>query len=228
MMFGSGSTTYFAWVWLLAAAAVVGFVAGLLLLVLGRSTTDEPGTILAGRLARGEIDQEEYARSRATLGPTPARRGSAFRAGAALALVSLLAMVVLAALTMAGAWPRPGPASAGPGSPGFVAGTASAPRVVRIVAGPDLRFYPDVVSVVAGETVTFEVSTMGMTTHEFMVGPEADVAADTEGTPEIADIGMMQTRSLTYTFAGSGPFTFACHATGHYEAGMKGTIAIAR
>ena len=68
---------------------------------------------------------------------------------------------------------------------------------------------------------------MGMTAHEFMVGPAADVAADTEGTPEVADVGMMQTRSLTYTFAGSGPFSFACHAPGHYEAGMKGTVEIA-
>ena len=44
--------------------------------------------------------------------------------------------------------------------------------------------------------------------------------------PEVADIGMMQTASLTYTFSGSGPFAFACHAPGHYEAGMRGMIAI--
>jgi plastocyanin len=46
------------------------------------------------------------------------------------------------------------------------------------------------------------------------------------GTPEVADIGMMQTKSVTYTFTGSGPFAFACHAPGHFEAGMRGTIAI--
>ncbi len=127
---------------------------------------------------------------------------------------------------MTGMLPRPGPASAGPGSAGFVAGTAAAPRIVRIAAGPDLRFYPDVVSVAMGETITFEVTTMGLTAHEFMVGPAADVAFDTEGTPEVADIEMMQTKSVTYTFTGSGPFAFACHAPGHFEAGMKGTIAI--
>jgi len=37
---------------------------------------------------------------------------------------------------------------------------------------------------------------------------------------------MMQTKSVTYTFTGSGPFAFACHEPGHFEAGMKGTIAI--
>ena len=113
-----------------------------------------------------------------------------------------------------------------PGSSGFVAGTAAAPRVVRIVASEQLRFIPDVVTVKAGETITFEVTTVGMSVHEFMVGPAADVAADASSTPEIADIGMMQTKSLTYTFAGTGLFSFACHAPGHYEAGMKGSIVI--
>ena len=37
---------------------------------------------------------------------------------------------------------------------------------------------------------------------------------------------MMQTRSLTYTFDGPGPYAFACHAPGHYEAGMAGTIVV--
>lgn len=114
----------------------------------------------------------------------------------------------------------------GPGSPGFVPGTASSPRAVRIVATPQPRFVPDAVVVKQGETIVFEVSSMGPITHEFMVGPAADVAADTPGTPEIADIGMMETGSLTYTFDGPGPYAFACHAAGHFEAGMAGTIAV--
>ncbi len=116
--------------------------------------------------------------------------------------------------------------SVDPSSPGFIPGTAAAPRVVRVVAGGQLRFLPDVVTIKQGETITFEVTSMGMSTHEFMVGPAADVAADVPGTSEVADIGMMQTKSLRYTFVGSGPFAFACHATGHYEAGMKGTIVV--
>ena len=124
-----------------------------------------------------------------------------------------------------GSWAA-GPTSLGPGEAGFVAGTPDAPRVVQILATPNLRFSPDSVRVQAGETIRFEVTTMGPVTHEFMVGPAADVAADKDGTPEVADITMMQTASLTYTFTGSGPFAFACHAPGHYEAGMAGTIVI--
>ena len=113
-----------------------------------------------------------------------------------------------------------------PGSPGFIPGTAASPRVVGIVATAQLRFVPDVVTVKQGETITFEVTTMGPLVHEFMVGPAADVAADKPGTPEIADLGMMGTGIVTYTFDGPGPYAFACHATGHYEAGMTGTITV--
>ena len=135
----------------------------------------------------------------------------------------------VAALAGPGSMMGRGPLSGalpGPGSPGFVPGTAASPRVVQITATTRLRFVPDTVIVKQGETVTFEVTSMSPIIHEFMVGPAADVAADKPGTPEIADIGMMATRSLTFTFAGPGPYTFACHATGHYEAGMVGTIAV--
>jgi uncharacterized cupredoxin-like copper-binding protein len=113
-----------------------------------------------------------------------------------------------------------------PGEAGFVAGTVAAPRVVHIAAGPGYLFSPSSVAVARGETVTFIVIAMGPAVHEFMVGPADAVAADAPATPEIADISMMQSKSLTYTFAGSGPYAFACHAEGHYEAGMHGTITL--
>jgi plastocyanin len=123
---------------------------------------------------------------------------------------------------MMGAWSSP----ADPGTAGFTPGTVASPRIVRILATPHLRFVPDLIRVEAGETVTFEVTSMGMPSHEFMVGPAEAVETDQEGTPEVADIGMMETKSLTYTFSGPGPFAYACHAPGHYEAGMAGTIVI--
>jgi len=120
-----------------------------------------------------------------------------------------------------------GTGSAGqPGSGGFVAGSVASPRVIRVYAGPSYAFSPSSISVARGETVTFVVTTMGPTAHEFMVGPADAVASDAPGTPEVADIGMMQAKSLTYTFDGPGPYAFACHAPGHYEAGMRGTIVV--
>ena len=113
-----------------------------------------------------------------------------------------------------------------PGTAGFVAGTTAAPRTIQVLAGPGYAFSPSSIAVARGETVTFVVTTMGPLAHEFMVGPADAVAADREGTPEVADIGMMQTKSLAYTFDGSGPYAYACHAAGHYEAGMRGTITV--
>ena len=118
------------------------------------------------------------------------------------------------------------PGGAQPGEAGFVAGTAAQPRVVHVWAGPGYTFSPATISVARGETVTFVVTVMGPLAHEFMVGPADAVANDVGGTPEIDSIGMMQSRSLTFTFDGSGPYAFACHASGHYEAGMRGTIAV--
>ena len=34
------------------------------------------------------------------------------------------------------------------------------------------------------------------------------------------------THAVDYTFDGVGPYAFACHEPGHYEAGMKGTIEL--
>jgi len=116
--------------------------------------------------------------------------------------------------------------AAQPGVSGFAAGTVASPRVIRVYAGPGYAFSPSSISVARGETVTFVVTTTGPSAHEFMVGPADAVASDAPGTPEVADIGMMQAKSLTYTFDGPGPYDFACHATGHYEAGMRGTIVV--
>jgi uncharacterized cupredoxin-like copper-binding protein len=113
-----------------------------------------------------------------------------------------------------------------PGERGFVAGTAASPRVVTIIAGPGYAFSPSTITVARGETITFQVTTVGPLVHEFMVGPADAVAKDREGTPEVQAIGMMETKSLTFTFDGAGPYAFACHVPGHYEAGMRGSIVL--
>jgi uncharacterized cupredoxin-like copper-binding protein len=108
----------------------------------------------------------------------------------------------------------------------FTPGTAAAPRVVEISANDLLQFTPAVIQVAKGETVTFKIHNVGKAVHEFMVGPLKDAFADKEGTAEVADIGGGETKSITTTFDGDGPFAFACHAPGHYEHGMLGYIQL--
>jgi uncharacterized cupredoxin-like copper-binding protein len=119
--------------------------------------------------------------------------------------------------------PRP-PAPPDPGQPGFVAGTLANPRIVNVEVTDLLLFYPTVVSVQQGETITFEISNSGKAVHEFKVGPMKDVFDDLPGTPEVADINPGTTKSLTYTFTGTGPYAYACHAPGHFENGMIGFV----
>ena len=223
------------------------FIAGAVLIVawavggFGSGADDEPARSLRASFARGEIDAAEFDAQRQLLGS-----GQPRAARDRLGLIGLLLLVAALIAWIAGgiaapggradwSWGPIGPGmmggvltgdEPGPGAPGFVAGTPGAPRVVHVFAGPGYSFSPSDVRIVAGETITFEVTTMGPSVHEFKVGPAAEVAADADSAPEIADIGMMETRSLTYTFTGSGPFAFACHEPGHYEAGMRGTITV--
>jgi uncharacterized cupredoxin-like copper-binding protein len=109
---------------------------------------------------------------------------------------------------------------------GFAPGTKAAPRLIHIDSNDTLLFAPNFLVVAAGETVSFEIANKGKAEHEFMVGPQKAAFGDVEGTPEIAGIKAGQTKEVTYTFTGPGPFAFACHATGHYEHGMLGYIQV--
>lgn len=108
----------------------------------------------------------------------------------------------------------------------FTPGTKTNPRVVVITTSDQFMFTPDTITVAKGETVTFQLKNPGTIEHEFMIGPMADAFADKKGTPEIDGITPGNTKALTFTFDGAGPYAFACHAEGHFEAGMKGTIVV--
>lgn len=111
-------------------------------------------------------------------------------------------------------------------TPAFTPGTTAAPRVVELTADDKLTFWPGLVEATVGETVTFKIHNVGQAEHEFMVGPLDDAFADKEGTPEVADIGPDQTGEITFTFDGTGPFGFACHAPGHFEHAMAGYVQL--
>jgi uncharacterized cupredoxin-like copper-binding protein len=113
----------------------------------------------------------------------------------------------------------------GPGAPTI--GTKADPRVVDVDMKDNLMFTPDAIAVARGETVRFVLTNSGKAVHEFQVGPADKVAADdVDGTlvVEKDELDAGSTHVVDYTFSGPGPYAFACHEPGHYEAGMKGTI----
>jgi len=132
----------------------------------------------------------------------------------------------VAATTQATTSPTEAPTPVPEPTIAFTPGTAAAPRVVEVSANDLLQFTPGFVQVAKGETVTFKIHNAGKAVHEFMVGPLADAFADKEGTPEVADIAGGDSKSITTTFDGDGPFAFACHAPGHFEHGMLGYIQL--
>lgn len=112
----------------------------------------------------------------------------------------------------------------------------AADRTIQVTADDQLRFEPASLSVKQGETVAFTVTNSGKLAHEYVLGDQAfqdrhheEMAGQTMPMHDDADgIGLPvgATKTLTYTFEHPGTLYFACHVTGHYEAGMKGTITV--
>ena len=107
-------------------------------------------------------------------------------------------------------------------------GTAAHPRMIVIRMDDNLEFVPAEVSVTPGETIMFVLPNVGKSvTHEFQLGPADRVARDeVDGqiVVEVDKIEPLHVDYITYTFGSIGPYAFACHEPGHYEAGMKGII----
>jgi uncharacterized cupredoxin-like copper-binding protein len=122
--------------------------------------------------------------------------------------------------------PEATPRPPDPGEPGFVAGTQAHPRVIDIETNDLLLFDPTVVTVAQGETIKFRITNVGLAEHEFKVGPMQDVFSDLESAPEIPSIPAGATKTLTYTFSGTGPYAYGCHEPGHYENGMIGFVNV--
>jgi uncharacterized cupredoxin-like copper-binding protein len=115
----------------------------------------------------------------------------------------------------------------GPGAP--TVGTKDNPRLVLMNMDDTLAFMPDSVTVAKGETIRFVLVNSGKVTHEFQVGPADMVAADqVDGVLNLEKDELVagHTYALDYTFSGPGPYAYACHEPGHYEAGMKGVIVL--
>jgi len=116
--------------------------------------------------------------------------------------------------------------------PGEAADPADATREIEVAALDRLRFDPASIEVAAGDVVTFVVTNVGKTDHEFVLG-DADYQKAHGGQ---MDHGMTeenavfvepgQTKKLTWRFDEAGEVLYGCHVNGHYDGGMVGTIEV--
>jgi uncharacterized cupredoxin-like copper-binding protein len=108
---------------------------------------------------------------------------------------------------------------------------ASGPETVNITIRHS-KFSPDHVRLHPGSTVRFVVRNTDPIEHELIVGDEGvqhqhEVGTDRlhEG-PGAVSLPGGATRSTTYTVPASQPLLYGCHLPGHWDYGMRGTIAL--
>lgn len=133
--------------------------------------------------------------------------------------------------------------------------TQNVTRVIAIKAG-DMFFDPKAITVRVGDTVKFVVTNVGKVRHEFVLGDRAEQEEHEKEIQamqnmsmqgmEMKDMGGMsikgmhmmdndpngislapgQSRSLIWTFTKAGSLEYGCHESGHFAAGMVGTITV--
>lgn len=117
-----------------------------------------------------------------------------------------------------------------PGDPGKVT------RTMTVDMNDTMRFNPAKINVKKGETIKFVVKNSGKIKHEMVLGSIKELkehAAMMKKMPgmEHADENMVvvepgKTGEIVWQFTKPGKFDFACLQPGHFEAGMKGKIAV--
>lgn len=125
------------------------------------------------------------------------------------------------------------PHAAALGEPGDVAKIS---RTVAVSMGDDMRFRPATIAVRRNETIRFVVSNAGKVRHEMVLGTLRELrehAALMQKFPEMehddpnaVTVEPGQTGSFVWHFTRPGTFDFACLQPGHFEAGMRGRIAV--
>lgn len=113
---------------------------------------------------------------------------------------------------------------------------AKVTRTMAVDMNDTMRFTPEKINVKKGETIKFVVKNSGKITHEMVLGSMKELqehAAMMKKMPGMvhADDNMVtvepgKTGEIIWQFTKAGKFDFACLQPGHFEAGMKGNVAV--
>ncbi len=109
-------------------------------------------------------------------------------------------------------------------------------RTVEVDMTDAMRFTPARVNVKKGETVRFVVKNSGQLKHEMVLGTAKELRAHAElmkkfpemehADPNQVRLDPGKTGELVWQFTRVGTFDFACLQPGHFDAGMRGRIAV--
>ncbi len=111
-------------------------------------------------------------------------------------------------------------------------------RTVNVDMRDDMKFHSDIFDVKQGETIRFVAKNSGKVKHEMVLGTAKDLKDHYEvmkKNPEMehADANMVtvapgKTGEIIWQFTKAGKIDFACLQPGHYDAGMKGLVNVAK
>lgn len=121
------------------------------------------------------------------------------------------------------------------GQPGKAANVT---RTIQVDMSDNMRFSAPLISVKQGETVRFVVRNLGKVKHEFSLGTEQELMEHYEvmkkfpdmehDEPSKVSLGPGGKGEVIWHFSKAGTVNFACLHPGHYDAGMKGQIKVAK
>jgi uncharacterized cupredoxin-like copper-binding protein len=111
-------------------------------------------------------------------------------------------------------------------------------RTINIDMNDTMRFTPSSIDAKQGETIKFVVKNSGKIKHEMTIGTMKDLIAHAEqmkkhpgmehDEPNTASLAPGKTGEIIWQFTSAGKVDFACLEAGHFDAGMKGAISVAR
>jgi len=121
------------------------------------------------------------------------------------------------------------------GKPGMA---SKVTRTVKVEMSDAMRFTPSSIAVRQGETIRFLVRNSGKLDHEMVLGTEKELKEHYElmkknpemehDDPNSVDVKPGKTGKIVWHFTKAGRVDFACLEPGHYDAGMKGSVTVAR
>lgn len=120
---------------------------------------------------------------------------------------------------------------------GIAGDAASVNRTVFVKMADTMRFSPDSIKIVQGDTVRFRLTNAGKVQHEFVIGTKEEndehaalmvkFPGMEHSEPYMAHVAPGKLGEIVWTFNRPGSFDFACLIAGHYQAGMLGKIDVA-
>ena len=111
-------------------------------------------------------------------------------------------------------------------------------RTIEIRMTDNMRFAPNQIQVKLGETVRLVAVNAGKVLHEIVIGTPQELKAHAEmmkkhpgmehDEPNSITLAPGKEGQIVWQFTKAGTVDFACLIPGHYEAGMKGAVAVSK